>query len=328
MIEPVSKNILYGNVMDNKLAYSTWDKKVIVEDVEKKDTLFVQKTKDLCYITPKIKVSYVFFKSADDEFMCFNTKNNELQWKITTDNIPNDFVILNNSIGLLNIKQKGIVGVNIENGKKEYLLKYEYDKECLSPDVSPYPIVYDEQSFYVSNWQCKTIRAFNINNGQELWNKNLSRGASKSILYKDKIFVGIDEYYKGGKIYILDSNNGNVLSIQSDVHILLRRTPVLWKDKVIFYDYYKNSLEEYDFETNKINTIKQYHKSHGKTEKRSNEITGQLFLVNDFLYYQNNQFNIMKFDLNAKKETIIAKSNKGGISTVYIDENGKESIFY
>ena len=59
--------------------------------------------------------------------------------------------------------------LNLLNGKKVFNIDYEYGRDgCNVPDMSPYPIIFDKDFFYINNFLCRTIRAYDVNNGKEV----------------------------------------------------------------------------------------------------------------------------------------------------------------
>lgn len=322
----IDKNIIYGSIEKNKLIYANWNKEVIIENLENNHTIFSQKTIDFCYMQPITKEDYIFFNYSNKEFRCVNYKTDKIIWEINTNNRPNRFHIINDSIGLLDIKHSGILKINLNNGMHQFILKYKYDNECSSPDLSPYPISFNSDYFIINDWNCKTIRCFN--NSKEVWSINLSEGTSKSVLFENKVFVAVDKYYKSGSIFIIDLNSGKILTEFKNQHIMLRTTPVLWNNYVIFIDYYENNIKKYDFYKNEINTIKQFNDLNKLNNINNNFVVNQLILVNDFLYYQDNQFDVFRINLYTNKENLIGKSEKGGVSVVYSSKKEKEIIFY
>lgn len=314
----IDKGIIYGTIEDEKLIYSTWNKEVKVEDLENGNILFSQRTMDLCYMQPIIKENHVFYNYSNKKFRCVNYQTNEILWEITTNNRSNRFTIINDSIGLLDIKHSGILKINLDSGIHRFILKYE--NECSSPDLSPYPISFNSHYFTVNDWECETIKCFN--NEKEIWSRNLSNGISQSIIYEKKIFVAVDEYYKSSNIFIIDLNTGEILSKHKNQHIMLRTTPILWRNNIIYMDYHENCIKMYDFSTDEISIIKRFN------DKSSNFVVGQFILVDDFMFYQNNQFDIVKLNLRTNKARVLGKSRKGGISAVYISKNNQEMIFY
>lgn len=326
MSQFIDKNIIYGNIEKNKLIYSNWNKEVIIENLENNEIVFLEKTVDYCYMQPIIKEDYIFFSYSNNEFRCMDYGANKIIWEINTNDRPNRFSIINDSIGLLDIKHSGILKVNLTNGKHKFILKYKYNNECSSPDLSPYSISSNSDYFIINDWNCKTIRCFN--NSKEVWDRNLGEGISKSILFENKVFVAVDEYYKGGNIFIIDLTSGEVLTKFNNQYIMLRTTPILWKNYVIYIDYFENSIKKYDFYKNEINTVKKFNDSNELNNTSNNFVANQLILMNDFLYYQDNEFDVVRIDLNTNKENLIGKSEKGGISAVYNSKKDKEIIYY
>lgn len=320
-IKTYNRNIIVGHIEENKLIYSNWNNHIVVEDLINLDTMFIQRTTDVCHVNPLTKGDFIYFKNSDKSFRCVNYRTQNIIWQLQTDNKVNNFVILNDSIGLLDIKNSGIIGINILNGKQLYNIKYEYaENNCFSPTSSPYNIFYDNEKFYINDWACKTLVAFNLNNGNEMWSIILDEGISKSILSDDNIFIGIDNYYEGGQIYVLDSSNGKIIHKHNDIHIFLRTNPILWKDKVIYYDYFEDIIKEYNFQNNSFAIVKRFVKS--------SQIVGQFFLINDLMYYQDSDYNIKRINLESLKEVTLLESKRGGFSTIYISPLGREVVFY
>lgn len=319
-IKYIDKEIIVGHIEDENLIYTNWKKNVVIENFKTGDTIFIYKTVDINNVMPITRKTHIYFKNSDSDFKCVDFKANIPIWSVNTPNKIKNFIVLNDSIGLLDIKNFGLVALNLLNGKKVFNIDYEYGRDgCNVPDMSPYPIIFDKDFFYINNFLCRTIRAYDVNNGKEVWSRELGKGMSQSIIVDDQIFIGMNNAYTSGNIYLLDKKSGDIKH-QQIIPFEERMKVVEWNNKIIFYDYKANCLQEFDLVKKEIKTL--------KTSEGTNDITGQLFLLNNNLYYQNNNFEIVKFDLISYKEKVLIKSKKGGISGMGFNSFNDEVVYW
>lgn len=296
-----SKNIVSSSVTikGNILIYSTWDKKIVVEDIAQSKILYNKALVDICYPKPILKKEYLYFPLSNEKFVCVNIKTNKLTWELSLPGRCNGIYMINNII-LMDIKHHGIVGCNLNNGKLLYEILYHYNKECAIPDLSLYRISFDSNNFYLNNWQCNTLSSFNSSTGKQNWTKNFGDGQSNTAFSTNGLFLGINRVYQGGEIYLIDSVSGNVLFKRESL-FEQNFNPIFRKNKVYYYTY-DAKMHAFDVLAKRDSIIFHF--------EESQDVSGnQMFLVNDNLYY-NREKEIYALNLNSYVLKIVGHTEK------------------
>ncbi len=277
--DATERNIISGtfSFRDSMLIYATWDSTVVVENLaSKKKSLF--KTKNLCYAKPILAGDKLLFPVSDSEFNCVDIFSRKLLWKAKLGGRCSSFTYANGCI-IANTKHNGITGLDSENGDLRFLLPYQYDESCLLPDLSPYPILVDRDIFYICNWQCKSLSAFNMLTGVPIWSKQFGNGLGNFVLANDVIFYGRNDGYKTGGVMLIDASTATVLC--RNIELFEERVlPLMYKNRIYYYTY-DSKLREMDLSTKQSRVVFSFNDS--------NNVSGsQMFLYHGKLYYSKN----------------------------------------
>lgn len=320
LVQKSNRDIVYFSLNDSLLTYSTYDtKEVIVENIYNKKIIFKKKLFDICYIKPVLKKNRLYFPNSDYEFLCLNFKQNKILWKIETKDRVSNAQFINDDILILNINNYGFIAINSRNGKRIYDVKYEYSDNCSNPDVSPYPIVSDTLNFYLSHWMCNAVSVYRISNGKEVWNKKLNKGTAVSVIVGDFLFVGMNNFYKSGNIYLLHRKTGDIV-YETDSDFEDRMVPLL-KDHKIYYYTFDAKLNEFDVDKRKTKVIYEFN-----TENDTNGTN--MYLLDDYIYFQDRNYILNRFNLNTYKKEIIGEYRERFVSGVYKNRFGKVQFLY
>ncbi len=312
------RNMIAGtlNITDLYLIYSTWDSYIVVENKLDNQLLHKIKINDNCYAKPLINRGKLYFPMSDKQFSSYDLKTKKIDWTCEIKGVCRSFKLLNDMF-IVNEKNYGISGINILTGKRTFESQYVYDENCSIPDLSPYYITFNDKYFYVCNWLCKTITAFD-STGKQIWSKTFGSAVSNAIAVKDYVFLGGDNMYEGGKIFLLNSETGDILFEQNN-KFQVRFNPIYYNNNIYFYSY-DNKLNRFDVR-NKINEVV------FNFDDTNNPGVDQMFLLDNNLYYSaGNPMFIYRFNLiNHKLEKL--KEAKKSLYGVYETNNKVEFIY-
>ncbi len=314
------RNMIAGSLTktDSLLIYATWDSYIVIENILTDRKLHEIKIQDNCFAKPLLKDNKLYFPTSNKQFSCYDLTTKKIIWNCEIRGTCMLFKLLKNRL-IINEKDYGISALNILSGKKEFELNYIYNEKCSIPDLSPYYIVCNEDNFYVCNWQCKTITAFDGLTGKEVWNKSFGSAVSNAVVINNYIFMGFDNMYKGGKIYLLDSKTGNILFEQGN-KFQVRFNPIQYKNDIYFYSY-DNKLNKFDV-SNKSNKVIY---SFDNTNSPGGD---QMFLLDNYLYYSaGDPMFIYRFNLNNNTLDKIQEADKS-IYGVYKKADNKIEFIY
>lgn len=304
------------NKVDNYICYVVDDNVLVVKDLNDEEILKKNISNSFTY-KPLIFNDKIFFSESNDFICCWDLKTKKLLWKQKSPNNVKSIIKLNEKRILINIKNYGFIVLDSERGEILYNILRNKDN-CHSPDLSPYPVVVDNNNFYISNWNCNSISSFNISNGKLLWSKKLENGIYTALLYEDYIFLGFNNSYENGGTYLVEKKTGTVV-FKKELLFEERLEPIIKNNKVFFYTYDKE-LNAFDFKTKTDKVVCKF--------TPSDDISGgQMYLIDNNIYFQDSNFDIFKFDLLNYKKELIGKSNFGGIEGVYKKNNHAVLIF-
>jgi outer membrane protein assembly factor BamB len=244
----------------------------------------------------------------DTTFVCVDILSKEQLVKIDFNSKVMNFQHIGGLNFLLNIDNYGIALVNMTNGGNiSYSVLYDYNI-CNTPDMSPYSIAFNDKYFFVTDFNCKTISAIEISTGKIVWDKIIDNKTTTSNLfyYENKLFVGINYYYKGGKIVVINASNGNLMK-EIECNFESRFPSILNKNKIYYYTYFgslnKSSIYEFNLSTMVNKEICSFNKN--------NDISGRpVQLLDDYLYFTDNENFFNKVNINTLKKSKIRKSDE------------------
>ncbi len=223
------------SLVNDNIIYSSWDTSINVYNLNTKKKVFKKKTKSLCYAKTIMKEGNLFFPYSTEKFVCLQLSNDSILWELDMEGRCSNFDFINDSIIVASVKHYGLVAFNSLSGEKIYEIRYNYEESGL-PDVSPWHVSYDKYNFYVSDWQRSFLSCFSKSDGILNWQIKGIGTAGKSIVINDKIFLGTDNFYKGGKILLISTTDGKILNeIACDYET--NEIPILYDNFVYFYTY-------------------------------------------------------------------------------------------
>ncbi|MDA6070181.1 PQQ-like beta-propeller repeat protein [Flavobacterium sp. AC] len=304
------------NKVDNYICYVAEDTILVVKDLNDEKVLEKNLSNSFGY-KPLIFNDKIFFSESNDVICCWDLKTKKVLWKQKTPNIVKAIIKLNEKTILINIKNYGFMVFNSEHGEVLYNILRNKD-DCHSPDLSPYPVIVDNNNFYISNWNCNSISSFDISNGKVLWSKKLEDGIYTSLLYEDYIFLGFNNSYENGGAYLVEKETGIVV-FKKQLLFEERLKPLIKNNKVFFYTYDKK-LNEFDFKTRTDKVV-------GKFTSSDDISGGQMYLIDNNIFFQDSNFDVFKFNLLNYKKELIGKSDFGGIEEVYKKNNQAVIVF-
>lgn len=315
-------NFIYNtlSLKGDQLSYSTWDTTVCLYDIKQKSVLFEKKLEDIGYARPIVSLDQqkIFTTVASDKLSCIRIDDGKPIWETQLSGKCRKFELIDQKIILASIANKGIILLDSKTGEIVRRHNYNYST-CNLPDLSPWESSADSSQYFVSNWECKGITAFDIKTGNINWTYGDHKDGyyGRSLLIGDYLFSGSNNNYKGGRIVLIDRSNGELI-FQKDIHFEERCHPILYKNKVIFatYDGRLNSL---DLDNHTLETLYQ-------SDKKSTPTDGQIYLAGDSLFYSDSNFQLNCLNLKTnqvEKISSLKRSLQGlfkGEDKIYIFE--------
>lgn len=305
-------NINYENSL---LTYSYWKDEhyaIKIENLNNGKIIFSQKIKDNCFTEPRIKDERLYFPESNDIFTCLDYKTKKVIWKINTQGRIRTFQFVSKNIIILSIDVYGLVAINIETGKVIYELLLHSDKNC-TVDFAPNPIAFDEKNFYVVNFNCISVAAYDIASGKSIWNKKEDSKISNFIVNDQYVFIGSQFNNGKNELLLLEAKTGKeIFRNSSSFNIFI--DPVVYKNK-IYYQTEDSQLQEFDIESKIIKSV----------FKTQSNLLGcsQMFQIGHYLYIQDCDYNVNKIDLQNSKREIVYKGQKGLLGVYKINNETK-----
>ncbi|KQM56828.1 PQQ-binding-like beta-propeller repeat protein [Chryseobacterium sp. Leaf201] len=315
----LERHILIANIdtKKNLLIYSYWKDKdyaIKVEDLKTDKMLFFFKIKDKSFTEPKIHKNKICFPESNDSFICIDYKRNAILWRIQTKGRVREFQYVNDDMIIASIDSYGIVAINSNSGKVMYELLLHVDQNC-SVDNAPRPITYDVNYFYVADFNCNSVVAYNILSGEKVWSINRNSEAFSNLIVAGKyIFVGSNDSYKTGEIMLLEAKTGKLI-YQHESKFEIMCNPIYYRNKIYYYTY-DSKLNEFDIENRSSKIIYSF--------SQEDDISGnQIYPLDNFLYIQDLNFNLNRIDLSTFQKEFIQKSPKGLLGVYKINTETK-----
>lgn len=310
------------NLTDDGIAlYSTYDTFVKVDNIKTNQNLFRIKVKSKQIIIPTAlskKRNYIYFPLNDTVISCRDFKTKKEIWNFNCSGVIISLKNANDSIILIGIRNKGILALNMITGKKEYEINDSNSSACNSSSI--HDVTSDGKLFFVPDFNCSTIIAYNLKTGKEAWRYSSKiSGAIRSLLMKDFVFCGItgDPTKKEGAVLVLDKNSGQLLFEKKDQFDLIVK-PIIYKNKIIYYNY-NSKLNEFNPENKTITVLHKF-------KKDELSCGTQLFLKDGYIYFNDCKFNLNRFDLRTNENKVLDKS-KSYLLEVYKKDNKIEFIY-
>jgi len=303
------------NNKNNLFTYSYWKDDhyaIKIEDLNNGKIIFSQTIKDKCFTETRIKDERLYYPESNDIFTCLDYKTKKVIWKINTQGRVRTFQFVSENIIVLSIDEYGLVAINKEMGKVIYELLLHSDKKC-TVDVAPSTIAFDENNFYVVNFNCRSIAAYDIASGKIVWNKKEDSKLSNFIANDQYIFIGSQFNSGKNELLLLEAKTGKeIFRNNSSFNIFIN--PVLYKNK-IYYQTEDSQLQEFDIENKIIRSV----------FKTQSNLLGcsQMFKIDHYLYIQDCDFNVNKIDLQNNKREVVDKGHKGLLEVYEINDETK-----
>lgn len=312
-----SRNIVLNTltVKENTLIYTTWDKEVVVEDLAGQLAFFRRNLSDVCYSKPVLEKGKLYFAQSTSEITCVDIVNGKTVWQ---NKVPNRCTAMyySNGVILLDIKHYGFIGINSSNGKIVYRILFKYGNDCLIPDLSPYRIAVLNDNFFVNNWDCSMITAYNIRTGKKLWSKNEMNGQSNLAVSEKGLFVGNNDAYKDGAIFIIDKDGKEIL-FSMKTNFEQNFNPIIVDNKVFYYCY-DLSLHAFDLKRSQDSLALKF-------VKENSPAGHQMYLADRKLFY-NNDKSVYEYDILKHTLTKIGNTEKDLCGV--IKKDGKIKFLY
>lgn len=300
-----NRNALVAHVdqKDNLLIYSYDNDEaeecaIKVEDLKTGKEIFFSKIEQSCFTEPRIQDRKLYFPDSNHSFNCIDYKNNKVLWKLKTKGRIREFQLVNDDIIIASVDTDGLVAIHSKTGKIIYELPL-HSEHC-TVDSAPRPIGFDENCFYVADFNCTLIAAYEISSGKKVWSREMPQtGFSNFIVAGKYIFLGRENSDKDGEIMLMEAETGTVIYSHASAAIDIMVTPVLYRDKIYYYTL-NSELNEFDL---KKETTKVIYKG---------SVAGnQMYHLGNFLYIQDVDFNVNRINLDTLEKKMVTKSPKG-----------------
>lgn len=306
---------------DSLLVFNTLKDSVVIENINNKKILFSKKINDTEAIRPQPvldKNNRLFGVFSEDKLSCIDIKTNTAKWTYVTNQKINIIKSVNDTLIIIGIRDFGLTALNSKTGKPVYHLEESHSSVCNSSFIIEF--TFDKEKLYVSDFQCNTISSYNLNNGKKIWSfKSSLEGLSRLLIYNNYIFCGItgNPIENEGKIILLDKKTGTVLAEENQTFDLIANT-IVYKNNILYYTY-NGALKEFDLEERKSKTFYQFNKENRLCDS-------QLHLIQNDLYFEDCQFNVVRFNLLNKTSKKIEQKPKG-LNEVYLSNNEVKFVY-
>lgn len=304
------------NPKNNLLTYSYWKNNnyaIKIEDLKTNKTIFSTKITDNCFTEPRINNDRLYYPESSDTFVCLDYKTKKIIWKLPIKGRIREFQFVTNDLIIASIEVYGLIAINSNTGKIMYELLLHSDKDCVV-DFAPQPIGFDENYFYVTNFNYTSISAYEISSGKNVWSrKENTTPLSNFIVVGKYIFMGSSESDEKNEIILLEAKTGKLL-FRQNLSVNTFVDPVVYQKKV-YYQTNEYLLNEFDTEKKTFKTIFNFNKDHIGCN--------QIFLLNHSLYIQGCNYNVNKIDLKTNKRQIVDKGEKGLLGVYKINNDVK-----
>jgi outer membrane protein assembly factor BamB len=296
-LNAVANTISYNR--DNVI-YSSWDTTVCIYSLDKQSKIFSLKTDDVCYSKPVERNGYLYFPFSENSFVCMRLRDKEIIWEVELKGRCSNFDFADDSTIIASADHYGLIVLNAARGSILYELRYDYSETNL-PDLSPWPVSFDDSNFYVSNWQGTTLSSFKKHDGALNWQfTEESFGlAGKGVIFNHKVLIGTNEAYKGGKLTVLNARNGEVLHRQEN-KFEEKVVPITLGSSVYFYSY-DGYLNRYDLENNNASPLL-------RLGKESDLSGNQLFLVDNEIIFSDASYFINRYSIAGNQKQRMVKT--------------------
>lgn len=308
----LNRDIINSVVQNDTLIYTTFSKQIVLENLNNGRGIFRRTIEDNIYYPLVLNGDRLYFSQSDFKFVCFDLKLKKIVWEIKTEKPVKSISVYDKNI-FLNIKSQGFKIIDMENGNQKGELPFVYSIKCTQPDLSPYPIAFLENAFFLGNWNCNSISKFDINKGSFIKSISFEDGFIYLQEIGENLFVGVTNYKE---------NNGSINLVNSELQTLFstqvkyeeRMKPVIWNEKVIYYTF-DNSIYIFDIITHSNIKIFQLPKE--------DDISGsKIILSDDKLFFHTSNFEILQYDLINSKLSKLGKLEDRKLDNIYF-KNGK-----
>ncbi|MFD1602124.1 PQQ-binding-like beta-propeller repeat protein [Flavobacterium artemisiae] len=306
---------------DTLLVCSTLKDSVIIENIKNKNIIFSKKINDTEAIRPQPildKNNRLYSVFSENKLSCIDIKTNTAKWTYTTEQKINAIKCVNDTLIVIGIRDFGLTALNSQTGKPVYHLEESHSSVCNSSFIIEF--TFDKEKLYVSDFQCNTLSAYKLNNGKKIWSyKSDLEGLSKLLVYNNFIFSGItgNPMKNEGKILLLDKKTGTVLAEENQTFDLIANT-IVYNNNILYYTY-DGVLKEFDLEAQKSKTFYKFNKENKPCDS-------QFHLIGNDLYFEDCQFNIVRFNLKKKTLKKIEQKKKG-LNAVYLYNNEVKFVY-
>lgn len=315
--EKKNRDVVKSILSNDTLVYTSFSGHLIIEDLKENRVIKDIELGDVFYYQPILNNKNVFFSKSDSQFVCYSLATNRIEWQLKTENVVKDILLKENNL-VLNVKNKGFILVDTQNGNVNKTVPYKYSDECASPDLSPYPMDLFNENLYIANWQCASITKISLDQNKKNSTCQLGEGTAYLKVIGSKIFVGVNENYERGKIFILNASNLKQ-EFSVDVDYEDRMIPVVWKDKIIYYTF-DNAI--YLFDPAKLENELLW-----KLSDSDNLSGSKLILAEDTLMVQTSNFEIISYNIKSKKVVGREKFEDRKLDQIYLKDGKAIKIF-
>ncbi len=301
---------------DDNIIYSCWDSTVKIYSLKEEKILFSKATKDLCKAKPVVKNNKIYFPISDQKFVCLEISTGKILWELNLNGRCANFNFVDDTTILASSKKFGLLGINAASGKVNYELRYSYAETQL-PDLSPWTVSWNSRDIFISNWQANTLSSYKKGNGLFNWHFKVDKfgTAGESIVLGDKLFVGVNNAYKEGSVFLIATKDGKVIS-KTKCKYEEREAPILLDNKIFFYSY-DGYLNQFDINNGDIVRIRKF-------EKEFDLSGNQIFLATNQIYFSDASFFLNTYLIKENKFAQLIQTEK----TVLFAFDYKDKLYY
>ena len=285
----------------NLLLYGTRDTLIEVKNMETQEIIYSDKIGEQGNAKPVIKGQLIYYPRSRRFFVCKNIKTMQTVWMKPIEGRCSEFKFMDDSTIIASIKGYGMMVFNARTGDKIFDIRYDAVGTS-GGDNSPWPLVFDDSSIYASNFNKDLITCFDRFTGQIKWSNRSDGYAGQPLLLGESLFLGVNEFYKGGMVYLFNKRSGKI-ELNYECNFDERVSPLKHQKQVLFYAY-DGRIMKFDVETHAFKELI-------KLKKKRRVTSTEFGFIDNCLYFEDCDFNVIKFDITKRELTKVYKLNRG-----------------
>jgi outer membrane protein assembly factor BamB len=182
------------------------------------------------YFKPIIFENTIIFSMFDNTIRCLDLKDFHEIWSVLLeDRVKNDILISDGSL-YVSVRNKGIIAIEAQTGK----IKWAFTN--YKTELTTSPLTIQGESLFFSDVEGSLFK-LTVKNGKPMITKSISGVLFSAMFLKDnRIYVGFDNFYKGGGgLKILDTSLNEIIS--TPIKFEVNYPPAVTENNIVIGSY-------------------------------------------------------------------------------------------